>query len=301
MKKLSYKNLPILEALCKHGVTLLGAIVLMCLFLACSEEKPLLAPELSNTIVDLRGDTLHITSLSERDYAYIIEANAEGVITKAGKWERIGVNRFSGNIILWVCDQIYDLDESNRIAKSVFDGKIINTGLPKRTEYAFTYDDNRLSSVKSTTFENGVETSSYESHFTWADGNLLEMVRETTFVSSDNDGQDDGQPTRYTFKEVYKYSYSKKENPLNIFFTMYAFSICEYYKIWGEFGYYGMGTKNLPVAERVYQVNEDEKGEHLQLISTKKINIELRPNGTCQSLTYQPDDEKAHKVTYIYE
>jgi hypothetical protein len=51
-----------------------------------------------------------------KEKAAEIEADAEGIIQKKGKWERIGPNTFSGNIILWVCDEIVKMDESGLIS-----------------------------------------------------------------------------------------------------------------------------------------------------------------------------------------
>ncbi len=261
-------------------LTILCALVLIFVSQACSESKRQLAPELSNTIVDLKGDTMHLTTFSQRDNDYVIKANANGVVTKKGKWERTGTNKFSGNIFLWECDEIIELDESNRICKLVYDGKFFHTGMPKREEYVISYEDDRIATVNCVVYEDGKETDSYVSHFTWAHGNLMEVVREGSF------------------NEIYKYSYSKKKNPLKTFFTLYAFSLIGYNCVWGEFGYYGLGTENLPIVERYYQYAG--KDDEPQLISTKKINIELDETGLCRTVIRKPEGERAEKVVYKY-
>ena len=260
-----------------------GAMSLIISMFSCSEERRMLAPELSNTIVDLNGDTVHLVTLSESDYDYVIDADANGVVTeKNKKWKRVGTNRFSGNILLWLCDEIIELDESNRICKLTYDGKYFNTGMPKREEYVISYEDDRVATVNYVEFEDGKETASYVAHYTWAHGNLIEVVREGSV------------------NEIIRYSYSKKKNPLKIFFTRDAFSLVDYSgNLWGEFGYYGLGTENLPIVERLYQY--DGKDGEPQLVSTKKINIELDENGLCRVLTYKAEGERAEKVTYKYE
>lgn len=259
----------------------IGVITLIITLFSCSEKRRTLAPELSNTIVDLKGDTVHLTVLSQSDDDYVIEANANGVITKKGRWERTGTNKFSGNILLWVCDEIIELDESNRICKLVYDGKFAHTGVPKREEYVISYEDDRIATVNFVEYEDGKEIASYVAHYTWVHGNLTEVVREGSV------------------NEIIKYSYSKKKNPLKTFFTLYAFSLIGYNCVWGEFGYYGLGTENLPIVERHYRY--DGKDEEPQLVSTKKINIELNENGLCRVLTYKREGERAVKVSYIYK
>ena len=91
-------------------------MVLVISLLSCTESKRTLAPELSNTIVNLQGDTVHMVAMVGRNFHYAIEADAEGIIQKKGKWERIAPNTFSGNIILWVCDEIVKMDESGLIS-----------------------------------------------------------------------------------------------------------------------------------------------------------------------------------------
>ena len=260
----------------------IGVMTLIITLFSCSEERRTLAPELSNTIVDLKGDTVHLTVFSQSDYDYVIEANANGVITKKGRWERIDTNRFSGNRLLWECDEIIELDESNRICKLVYDGKFAHTGVAKREEYVISYEDDRIASVNYVEFEDGKEIASYVSHFTWAHGNLIEVAREGSV------------------NEIIRYSYSKKKNPLKTFFTLYAFSLIGYNCVWGEFGYYGLGTENLPIVERLYQYDGDKKDGEPQLVSTKKINIELDENGLCRVLTYKREGERAVKVSYKY-
>ena len=104
-----------------------------------------------------------------------------------------------------------------------------------------------------------------------------------------------------TVNEIIRYSYSKKKNPLKTFFTQYAFSLIGYNCVWGEFGYYGQGTENLPIVERHYQYDGEKKDGEPQLVSTKKINIELDENGLCRVLTYKREGERAVKVNYIYK
>ena len=67
----------------------IGVITLMITLFSCSEMRRTLAPELSNTIVDLNGDTVHLVTLSESDYDYVIDADANGVVTeKNKKWKK---------------------------------------------------------------------------------------------------------------------------------------------------------------------------------------------------------------------
>lgn len=255
------------------------ALVLVISLLSCTESKRTLAPELSNTIVNLQGDTVHMVAMVGRNFHYAIEADAEGIIQRKGKWERIGPNTFSGNIILWVCDEIVEMDESSLIVKVVFDGKNFNTGVPKREDYFISYEDGRIASVRSVTYEDGIETTSSDARFTWAHGNLVEIAREGT---------------------VTKYSYSKKKNPLKTFYTQYAFPIFGRSVLWGEFGYLGLGTENLPIVERTYQGSGDEAVDESQLINTKRINVELDETGLCRTLTYKNEGERAERVEYKY-
>ena len=147
---------------------------------------------------------------------------------------------------------------------------------------ARSYEDDRVATVNYVEFEDGKETASYVAHYTWAHGNLIEVVREGSV------------------NEIIRYSYSKKKNPLKTFFTRDAFSLVDYSgDLWGEFGYYGLGTENLPIVERHYRY--DGKDEEPQLVSTKKINIELNENGLCRVLTYKREGERAVKVSYKYK
>ena len=263
----------------RYKLFLLSIAMIVCAFQSCKEETRWLAPEISFVVINQKGDTLHLTDLGNSNYGFsTIQLDADGKVEVFGKFSRTGKNQYSGNILTWCCDLKCELDDANRISRYVAEGMVYSTGINRREECVFHYDDGRLASVNCFVYENGEKSSESETILKWSNGNLVEMIR---------DGN------------IYKYSYSKRENPLQTFYTLFGINIMDNFRVFGEFGYYGLGTKYLPIRERVYYEDCDD-GE-LQLVSTKKIDVELDDAGVCQSLTFKVDDEKAEKILYKYD